>query len=185
MTNIESHKSVAVELPTYRVLKAVAEKEFRTPSKQIASLLAQHYPEMWEELSDFSEVAEPTTSPASSNTIIPFQHDRVDDAARSQFRTWQILVCLWKNRGLGPLRTPQLASAIGYTHDNSLSSVLQRPRDLGLVSSRPITRTARELEWVLTDFGRFVAKDLDDTVPVRLTAVILEQYQRNFMRVAS
>lgn len=182
MTNIESHKSVAIEIPTYRVLKVIAEKEFRTPSKQIAFLLAQIYPEVWEE---FTEL-EPLPSPRSDdNTVVPFLHDRVADDTRSQYRTWQVLVCLYRNRSLGYLRTPQLATAIGYTHDNSLSSVLGRPRDVGLITSRPISTGARELEWALTDFGRFVAKDLDENIPVRLTGVILDQYQRDFMRAAS
>ena len=186
MTNVESHKSVAVEIPTYRVLKVIAEKEFRSPSKQIAFLLAQTYPEVWEEIAELEALPAPVaTSPAETGTIGPFMHDRVVDDSRSQFRTWQVLVCLNKNSSLGYLRTPQLATAIGYTHDNSLSSVLQRPRDAGLVRSRPISAGARELEWTLTDFGKFVAKDLDENIPVRLTGVILEQYQRQFMRVAS
>ena len=183
MTNIESHKSVAVEIPTYRVLKAIAEKEFRTPSKQIAFLLAQTYPDVWEEFAEMEPVA-PTTT-AQDGTVIPFLHDRVADDQRSQYRTWQVLVCLYRNRSLGFLRTPQLASAIGYMHDNSLSSVLSRPRDVGLITSRPIWAGARELEWAMTDFGKFVAKDLDDTVPVRLTSVILDKYQREFVRAAS
>lgn len=188
MTNIESHKSVAVEIPTYRVLKAIAEKEFRTPSKQIAFLLAQNYPEIWEEIAEMEALpapSEPAVPQAATGTIVPFIHDRVADDTRSQYRTWQVLVCLYRNRSLGYLRTPQLATAIGYTHDNSLSSVLQRPRDTGLIRSRPISVGARELEWVLTDFGKFVAKDLDEDIPVRLTGVILEQYQRDFMRAAS
>ena len=95
------------------------------------------------------------------------------------------MVCLYRNRSLGFLRTPQLATAIGYMHENSLSSVLDRPRSVGLVTSRPISSGARELEWALADFGRYVAKDLDETVPVRLTQVILDQYQRDFVRAAS
>ncbi len=183
MANIESHKSVAVELPTFRVLKAVADKEFRTPSKQIAFLIASMYPEIWEEQAEMEVNANVTTAPNGS--VVPFNHDKVLDDTRSQYRTWQVLVCLYKNRGLGPLRTPQLATAIGYTHSNSLSSVLDRPRDVGLIASRTIGATARELEWSLTDFGRFVAKDLDDNIPVRLTQTILDQYQRQFIRVAS
>lgn len=184
MTNIESHKSVAVEIPTYRVLRAIAEKEFRTPSKQIAFLLAQSYPDVWEEFAEMEALPAPATV-SSSTTIVPFLHDRVADDTRSQFRTWQVLVCLYRNRSLGFLRTPQLATAIGYMHENSLSSVLDRPRSVGLITSRPISSGARELEWALTDFGRYVAKDLDDAVPVRLTQVILDQYQRDFMRAAS
>ncbi len=182
MTNIESHKSVAVELPTFRVLKAVADKEFRTPSKQIAFLIASMYPEIWEE---HVEMEVNTTAPTLGSSVVPFNHDKVLDDTRSQYRTWQVLVCLYKNRSLGPLRTPQLAAAIGYTHDNSLSSVLSRPRDVGLITSSAIGVTARELEWSLTDFGRFVAKDLDDNIPIRLTQTILDQYQRQFMRAAS
>ena len=182
MTNIESHKSVDVELPTFRVLKAVADKEFRTPSKQIAFLIASMYPEIWEE---HVEMEINTTAPTLGSSVVPFNHDKVLDDTRSQYRTWQVLVCLYKNRSLGPLRTPQLAAAIGYTHDNSLSSVLSRPRDVGLITSSAIGVTARELEWSLTDFGRFVAKDLDDNIPIRLTQTILDQYQRQFMRAAS
>jgi len=182
MTNIESHKSVAVELPTFRVLKAVADKEFRTPSKQIAFLIASMYPEIWEE---HVEMEVSAVLPTLDGSVVPFNHDKVPDDTRSQYRTWQVLVCLYKNRSLGPLRTPQLATAIGYTHENSLSSALSRPRDVGLITSRAIGVTARELEWSLTDFGRFVAKDLDDNIPIRLTQTILDQYQRQFMRAAS
>jgi hypothetical protein len=183
MTNIDSHKSVAVEAPTFRVLRKVADSEFRTPSKQIAFLLSQAYPEIWEEFAEIEVL--PASAEIDAGKVIPFIHARVVDDTRSQYRTWQILVCLYKNRALGPLRTVQVASAIGYGHDNSLSSVLGRPRDLGLVSSRPISKGARELEWTLTDFGKFVAKDLDDNIPVRLTQVILDQYQNDFLRAAS
>jgi len=44
----ESHKSVAIELPTYKVLKKVAEDEFRSPSKQIAYMLNKHYPDLFQ-----------------------------------------------------------------------------------------------------------------------------------------
>tara|TARA_S200002703_G_scaffold51991_2_gene45097 strand:+ start:711 stop:1259 length:549 start_codon:yes stop_codon:yes gene_type:complete len=182
MTNIESHKSVAIELPTFRVLKAVADKEFRTPSKQIAFLIASQYPEVWEE---HVQIEIGITAPSLDGSIVPFSHDKVPDDTRSQYRTWQVLVCLYKNRSLGSLRTPQLATAIGYTHENSLSSALMRPRDVGLITSRSISVTARELEWSLTDFGRFVAKDLDDNIPIRLTQAILDRYQRQFVRVTS
>jgi len=183
MANIESHKSVAVEIPTYRVLRAIAEKEFRTPSKQIAFLLAQNYPDVWEEFAEMEALPAPVAS--QDGTIVPFLHDRVSNDQRSMYRTWQVLICLYRNRSLGFLRTSQLASAIGYMHDNSLSSVLSRPRDIGLITSRPISAGSRDLEWSLTDFGRYVSKDLDDTVPVILTQVILDQYQRDFMRAAS
>jgi len=183
MTNVDSHKSVAVEAPTFRVLRKVADSEFRTPSKQIAFLLSQAYPEIWEEFAEIEVLPAPVETPTGQ--VIPFIHDRVVDDSRSQYRTWQILVCLYKNRALGALRTIQIASAIGYTHDNSLSSVLGRPRDAGLVSSRPISKGSRDLVWGLTDFGQFVAKDLDDNIPVRLTQVILDQYKNDFLRIAS
>jgi DNA-binding MarR family transcriptional regulator len=181
MTNIESHKSVAIELPTYRVLKTVAEKEFRSPSKQIAALLAKEYPDLWEELSQETQgfdikVSAPVKT--SHANIVPFDADLNE---RSQFRTWQILICLYKNRSLGALRVAQLASAINYSHVN-FSSILHRPRDEGLIAVRPISVGSREVEYKLTDFGTFVAKDLDDNIPVRLTGVILEQYRNSYLR---
>ena len=181
MTNIESHKSVAIELPTYRVLKTVAEKEFRSPSKQIAALLAKEYPDLWEELSqepqgfDIKVSAPVKTSHAN---IVPFDADLNE---RSQFRTWQVLICLYKNRSLGALRGSQLASAMSYSNAN-FSSILHRPRDEGLIAVRPISAGSREVEYKLTDFGTFVAKNLDDNIPVRLTGVILEQYRNSYLR---
>lgn len=183
MTNIESHKSVAIELPTYRVLKAVAEKEFRSPSKQIAALLAKEFPELWEELSQEplgfdTKVSSPNT-PSHAN-IVPFDADLNE---RSQFRTWQVLICLYKNRSLGALRASQLASAMNYPATNSnFSSILHRPRDEGLIAVRQISSGSREVEYKLTDFGTFVAKDLDDNIPVRLTSTILEQYRNSYLR---
>jgi len=183
MTNIESHKSVAIELPTYRVLKTVAEKEFRSPSKQIAALLAKEYPDLWEELSQEPQgfdikVSQPVKT--SHANIVPFDADLSE---RSQFRTWQVLICLYKNRSLGALRASQLASAMNYPPtNNNFSSVLHRPRDEGLVAVRPISSGSREVEYKLTDFGTYVAKDLDDNVPVRLTGVILEHYRNSYLR---
>ena len=86
-----------------------------------------------------------------------------------------------QNRSLGALRGAQLASAINYSNVN-VSSVLHRPRDEGLVAIRPISSGSREVEYKLTDFGTYVAKDLDDNIPVRLTGVILEQYRNSYLR---
>ena len=185
MTNIESHKSVAVELPTFRVLKAVADKEFRTPSKQIAFLIATHYPDIWEEFVEMEPDDTNNIAPSTS-VVLPFVHDQVPTDTRSQYRTWQVLICLYKNRSLGALSTSQLAQAIGYTFNlSSISTSLSKPRDIGLISSSPISSGGRDLEWKLTDFGNFVAKDLNENIPVRLTGVILDQYQSKFLKVAS
>lgn len=190
MTNTESHKSVAVEVPTYRVLKKVAEAEFRTPSKQIAFLLNRDYPELFEDIANGYDDEEPVVSIAEEpsdrfgDNLVEFTHKRCD-VPRTQFRTWQVLVCLYKNRGLGPLSTYQLARAISYSAATSLASSLYSPRDRGLLASRPVALNAREIEWVLTEFGEFVAKDLDDKIPVRLTETILAQYERKFLRNAS
>lgn len=186
MTNTESHKSVAIELPTYRVLKKVAESEFRTPSKQIAFLLNRDYPELFADIANGYDDEEPviSTDVDCSDNVVEFAPDRCD-APRTQFRTWQILVCLYKNRAVGPLTTYQIARAINYTATTNLASTLHAPRDRGLLASRPIRENAREVEWILTDFGMFVAQDLDEKIPVRLTETILGQYERNFLRNAS
>ena len=180
MTNIESHKSVAIEIPTYKVLKVIADREFRSPSKQIAALLAQTYPELWEELSqETPEEVIPSEEPYAN--IIPFEAGLEE---RSQFRVWQILICLYKNRSLGYLRTSQIASAINYTAGTNLAGVLGRPRDLGLVTGKSISPGARELEFKLTEFGKYVAQDLNEEIPVRLTNTIIDQYREAYLKSA-
>lgn len=182
MTNTESHKSVAVELPVYRVLKRVAETEFRTPSKQIAFLLSRAYSDVYEDMMNGYQNEE-LQEPQSSN-IVEFAPEECN-VVRSQFRTWQILVCLYKNRHLGALRVPQISSAIKYLNHGQLSGVLTQPRDRGLIASRPVQIGSRETEYMLTDFGKYVASDLDENVPVRLTETIISQYERRFLRNAS
>lgn len=186
MTNTESHKSVAIELPTYRVLKKVAEAEFRTPSKQIAFLLHRDYPEIFADIANGYDNEDPVTPTEvdGSDNVVEFKHDCCD-VPRTQYRTWQVLLCLYKNRALGPLTTNQISRAINYTAQTNLASTLHSPRERGLVASRPIRENAREVEWLLTDFGVFVAKDLDDNIPVRLTETILANFERNFLRNAS
>ena len=184
MTNTESHKSVAVELPVYRVLKKVAETEFRTPSKQIAYLLNLAYPDVFTDVINGYDNEEPQQEQPRSAEIINFAPEECN-VVRSQYRTWQVLVCLYKNRHLGPLRIAQISSAIKYVSQGNLSGVLTQPRDRGLLASRPISEGARETEWMLTDFGKFVASDLDENVPVRLTETVINQYERRFLRSAS
>lgn len=186
MTNIESHKSVAIELPTYRVLKKVAEAEFRTPSKQIAFLLNRDYPELFADIHNGYDSMDEEDTMVRTNlgNVVAFAPEACE-THRTQFRTWQVLVCLYKNRSIGPLSTSQIASAINYTNRGNLASSLNAPRNYGLVASRPIQMGGRDQEWLLTDFGMFIAKDLDEHIPIRLTQTILGQYERKFLEQAS
>ena len=186
MTNIESHKSVAIELPTYRVLKRVAEAEFRTPSKQIAFLLNRDYPELFADIHNGYDSMDEEDTMVRTNlgNVVAFAPEACE-SPRTQFRTWQVLVCLYKNRSIGPLSTSQIASAINYTNRGNLASSLNAPRNYGLVASRPIQMGGRDQEWLLTDFGMFIAKDLDERIPIRLTQTILGQYERKFLEQAS
>ena len=166
MTTPESHKSVAIELPTYKVLKTVAEREFRTPSKQIAYMLHKHYPDLFQNLEEIEE----------DNSLKSVRHALIADDTRSMYRTWQLLICLWKNRELGSLSIQQIVTAMNYKFLNT-DSVVSKPISSGLVERTP------DNCYKLSEFGRFVAKDLSDTVPIRLTDVILNQYRQKYGRM--
>ncbi len=161
----ESHKSVAIELPTYKVLKKVAEDEFRSPSKQIAYMLNKHYPDLFQSVEQEEE----------DNALKKVEHRLISDDSRSMYRTWQLVICLWKNRALCPLSQTQVLSSISYKYGNP-HTLVTRPIGSGLVE-----RTSDDC-FQLTAFGKFVAGELNENVPVRLTEVILDQARKRYRR---
>lgn len=185
MTNTESHKSVAVEMPVYTVLKKVAEREFRSPSKQLAYMLSEMYPREWEDSVDFEPAPQPEPQPQlleKPRNIIMFPHPTISGDNNAQTRTWQVLLCLLKNKGFGPMTTSQLAQALKYGDCAKLSSTLSRPREIGLIRSRPIREGSKTIEWQLTPLGSFIAKMLSEERPVRITNDLVDSYTRMYSR---
>ena len=161
----ESHKSVAIELPTYKVLKEVAEREFRSPSKQIAYMLYRDYPEQFKDPEILAE---------EDDGIKTTEHFLISNEKRSKYRAWQIIMCLKKNEEICPLSKTQIMEGINYLQDTAAHSLLTRPIGVGLVARTEDDR------FELTEFGHFVCKQLNSNNPIRLTERILDKYRKRF-----
>ena len=106
----ESHKSVAIELPTYKVLKVVAEREFRSPSKQIAYMLYRDHPELFKD---------PEILADDDDSLKTADHYLISNEKRSMYRSWQIIMCLKKNEHLCPLSKGQILDVCKQLNSNT------------------------------------------------------------------
>ena len=161
----ESHKSVAIELPTYKVLKIVAEREFRSPSKQIAYMLYRDHPELFKD---------PEILTDDDDSLKTADHYLISNEKRSMYRSWQIIMCLKKNEHLCPLSKGQILDGINYRYKKGSNTLLTRPIGVGLVA-----RTEND-RFELTEFGHYVCKQLNSDTPVRLTEAILDAFRVSF-----
>jgi|TARA_R100000388_G_C7237186_1_gene158631 hypothetical protein len=180
MPNIESHKSIAIEIPFYNILKRISEKNFRTPSKQLEYLIAKAYPEEYKKLKD--QLGKVTLEQAQDlHSVTSLKETLGSDEGRTQYRTWQIVVFLYKNRRFGCLTTDQIAKGINCSVE--ITASLYRPEDLGLIDCRPSTSNRKLKEWKLSDFGVFVGARLKENKPTRLTSSVVNEYLDEYTRV--